>query len=113
MTAFKRFVSQQVELAQSQLHELLLINQEETREDVMPKMCLRSLQDDPTISTPGWNFIKDPRNTTLHNHERWLLNRIANSDWLQQEFLDATRPRSAHWSKKAAKHYLQQVDAFL
>ena len=43
MTAFKRFVSQQVELAQSQLHELLLINQEETHEDVMPKMCLWSL----------------------------------------------------------------------
>lgn len=82
MTAFKRFVSQQVELAQAQLHELLLINQEETREAAVPKVSLRSLKDDPTINTLGWSFIKDTRNAALQNHEHWLLNRVANTDWL-------------------------------
>jgi hypothetical protein len=59
ITAFKRFVSQQVEMAQAQLHELLLINQEEARKAVVLEMNLRSLKNDPTINTLGWSFIKD------------------------------------------------------
>jgi hypothetical protein len=53
MTEFKRSMAQQVELAQAQLHELLLIHQDEARDAVLPEISLRSLKDDPTINTLG------------------------------------------------------------
>jgi hypothetical protein len=114
MTALRKFISHEVEIAQSQLHELLLVNPEENREDVVPALALRTLKDDPTVTKPGWSFLKDPRNTALHGHERWLLNRVANTDWLQEEFFaKSTSGKTTKWSRKAAEHYLQQVDAFL
>jgi hypothetical protein len=98
-------------MAQSQLHKLLLVHPDEAREAVIPTISLRSLKDDPTISQPGWSFLKDPRNTMLQGHERWLLNRVANTDWLQEEFFAGLG--LAKWRRPAVKHYLQQVDAFL
>ena len=65
-----------------QLHKLLLVYQEEDREAVVPKISLRSLRDDPTISIPGWSFLKDTRNEGLKGYDRWLLNRVAHLDWL-------------------------------
>ncbi len=115
MTSLRRFIADQVESAQGQLQELLLVNPEERREDVVPALALRTLKDDPTASEPGWSFVKDPRNTALHKHDRWLLNRVANTDWLQEEFFAQTKSgkRTAKWSRKATEHYLQQIDAFL
>lgn len=115
MTSLRRFVSNQVETAQGQLQELLLVNPEESRERVVPALALRTLKDDPTASEPGWSFVEDPRNTALHKHDRWLLNRVANTDWLQEEFFAQTKSgkRTAKWSQKAAEHYLQQIDTFL
>jgi hypothetical protein len=100
MTGLKRFVSQQVTIAQNQLHEILLINQVEDREAVVPVLNVRMLKDDPTIDQPGWSFLQDPRNTDLLGHERWLLNRVAKLDWLQEEFL--VQPKSTKWKRKAA-----------
>jgi hypothetical protein len=114
MTTFRRFVSHQVEIAQSQLHELLLVNPEENREDVVPTLALRDLKDDPTVSEAGWSFLKDSRNVALQGYDRWLLNRVANNDWLQEEFFAKSKTgKTAKWSRTAAEHYLQQVDAFL
>jgi hypothetical protein len=97
MTALRRFVSNKVEIAQSQLHELLLVNPVENREDVVPALALRTLKDDPAASEPGWTFLKDSRNTALHGHDRWLLNRVANTDWLQEEFFAKSRcGKTAH-----------------
>jgi len=62
------------------------VNPEESREDVVPTLVLRSLKDDPSANEPGWSFLKDSRNTALHGLDRWLLNRVANTDWLQEEF---------------------------
>jgi hypothetical protein len=115
MTALKRFVAHGVEMCQTQLHELLLVNPEEDREDVVPALNLRALKDDPTASQPGWSFLKDSRNIYLHGRERWLLNRVASSDWLQDEFL-LTNPKNktkAKWRRKAVDCYLSQVDRFL
>jgi hypothetical protein len=86
ITALRRFIVDQVEIAQSQLHELLLVNSEESREDVVPALVLRALKDDPTINEPGWSFLNDARNTALHGHDRWLLNRVAGADRLQEQF---------------------------
>jgi len=80
MTALRCFVLAQVEVNQSQLHELLLVNPEENREDVVPALTLRALKDDPTISEPGWSFLQDTRNTALHGHDQWLLNRVASTN---------------------------------
>jgi len=103
MTALRRFVSEQVEINQSQLHELLFINPKESREDVVPELTLRALNDDPTVSEPEWSFLKNARNTTLQGHDQWLLNRVASTDWLQEEFF--AKSKTAKWSRKAAEHY--------
>jgi hypothetical protein len=76
MAQLKVFVSTQVELAQAQLQELLLIHPDEVRESVVPALSLHSLKDDPTISRNGWSFLQDPRNGQLHGKDRWLLNRV-------------------------------------
>lgn len=51
-------------------------------EDVVLKLTLRALKDDPIASEPKWSFLKDTRNSTLHRHDQWLLNRVARIDWL-------------------------------
>jgi hypothetical protein len=111
MAQLKLFVSMQVELAQAQLQELLLIHADEAREDVVPSLSLHSLKDDPTISQNGWNFLQDPRNGQLQGKDRWLLSRVLQYAWLQERFF--VRPGSAKWNTRAVEHYLKQVDAFL
>lgn len=111
MTGLKQFVTKEVTIAQAQLHEILLINPEEDREAVAPTFNLRMLYDDPSIDIPGWSFLDDQRNTALHGHEQWLLDRVTSNDWLQDEFLAG--PKSSEWRRKAVDRYLAQVDAFL
>jgi hypothetical protein len=111
MTNLKSFVAKQVSIAQQQLHDLLLIHEDEDRESVTPKFNLRSLKDDPSISEPGWNFLKHAENSALHSHEDWLLTRVIKTDWLQDEFLESQQ--SAKWKKQAVRRYLKQVDSFL
>lgn len=111
MTNLKSFVAKQVSIAQDQLHDLLLIHQDEDRKSVTPKFNLRSLKDDPTIDEPGWNFLKHAENSALHGYEDWLLTRIVKTDWLQDEFLESKQ--SAKWKKQAVHRYLKQVDSFL
>jgi hypothetical protein len=84
------------------------VNLEERREDVVLALALHTLKDNPTASEPGWSFVKDSRNTALHKHDRWLLNRVANTDWLQEEFFAQTKSgkRTAKWNRKAAEYYL-------
>ena len=80
MTTLQRFVSEQVEINQSQLHELLLVNSEENKEDVVLELTLRALKDDPTVSEPGWSFLKGARNTALHGLDQWLLNWVVSTN---------------------------------
>jgi hypothetical protein len=111
MANFKTFVARQVNLTQQQLHELLLVHEDEGRESTVPEFNLRSLKDDPTISEPGWNFLKHKGNLALHGYEDWLLMRVIRTDWLQDEFLD--NQQGAKWKKQAVIRYLKQVDSFL
>lgn len=48
MMRLKRFIALQVEAAQEQLHELLLVHLEEERAAVVPPLSLRSLKVDPS-----------------------------------------------------------------
>lgn len=121
MEGLRRLVRTETELAQEQLAGLLLIRPDESREDIVPALCLRRLRDDPTIQQKGWSFIDDKRNAELHGYERWLLRRVLECEWLQEEFL--ARPKwmkpsrssmvAAKWKAQAVEHYLAQVDTFL
>ncbi|KAJ9655720.1 hypothetical protein H2201_008738, partial [Coniosporium apollinis] len=112
MQQLRWFVRDQVDLAQAQLEELLLVHPEEVREDVVPAINMHGIKDNPSVSEAGWSFLSDGRNQEqFGNHDRWLLNRVLDNKWLQEEFLP--KPKVAKWSKRAAERYMQQVDAFL
>ena len=111
MAGLKQFIRQQVNLAQEQLQQLLLIHAEEAREDVVPVLRLQDLRDDPALSQLGQSFLTDPRNSTLQGHDSWLLNRVLKQSWLQDRFF--VDIKQARWKVPAAEDYLRQVDAFL
>ncbi|OOO04500.1 hypothetical protein AFCA_000004 [Aspergillus flavus] len=127
MKGFRQFTATQVQLAQDELEQLFLLHPEEIREEMIPSLPLRELQDDPTNNQRGWNFLHDPRNqatlsqamfTTHGRHrgaaERWLLDRVLTLDWLREEFLDVRQSDSqVIWQKPHVDHYLKQVEAFL
>jgi hypothetical protein len=52
------------------------------RDDVVPTFFLHRLQDNPSNSQKGWNFLKDPRNVDQleEGGEKWLLNRVLEND---------------------------------
>ena len=115
MTALRWFMRDQVELAQKQLHDLLLLPPDrdaESRADTVPPVRLRELKDDPTVNTPDWSFLLDKRNEDqLAGHDRWLLRRIRDHGWLRKQFLDG--PHSTTWKKKRVKSYLDAIQTFL
>jgi hypothetical protein len=108
MSQLRYFIRFQLNRAQGQLEEILLVHPTETREQVVPPIALKDLKDNPAIIEPGWNFLQDPRNTALHGYERWLLNRVLEKDWLQDEFL-----KEGKWRTAAIKQYRSRVNAFL
>lgn len=115
MTALRWFMRDQVELAQKQLHDLLLLPPDrdaESRADAVPSLRLRELKDDPTINTPNWSFLLDKRNEhQLAGYDRWLLRRIRDHGWLRKQFLDGQQ--STTWKKKRVKSYLDAIQTFL
>jgi hypothetical protein len=111
IAALKQFVRQQVNLAQDQLQQLLLIHAEEAREEVVPILRLHDLKDDPSLSRLGQSFLTDPRNVALQGYDRWLLNRALKHNWLQDEFFIDVK--QARWKSSAVEDYLNKVDAFL
>jgi hypothetical protein len=111
MAGLKQFVRQQVDQAQDQLQQLLLIHAEETREDVVPMLRLQDLRDDPSLSRPGQSFLTDPRNASLQGYDRWLLNRVLKHSWLQDQFF--VNVQHTQWNTPTVEDYLSQVDAFL
>jgi hypothetical protein len=108
MSQLRYFVRFQLDRAQNQLEEVLLVHPTEAREQVVPSINLKDLKDNPAISEPGWNFLRDPRNTALQGHERWLLNRVLEIDRLQDRFL-----KRGKWRTVAIAEYKRLVDAFL
>lgn len=111
MTGFKGFVLQQIKFAGEQLRSLLYMQLEEDTIAHLPELDLKRLKDNAAVKTPGWNFLCDPRNTTLQGYERWLLNRVISTDQLRKDFF--LEAESARWRRPAAERYLKQVDTFL
>lgn len=105
------FVQQQVDFAQDQREQLLLIHAEEARVNVVPMLRLQDLKDNPALNQLDQSFLTDPRNPGLKGYDRWLLNRVLKHSWLQDEFF--VNVRNAMWRLRAVEKYLRQVDEFL
>ncbi|KAJ5215756.1 uncharacterized protein N7498_002163 [Penicillium cinerascens] len=116
MTDFQRFARTRVTLAQSDLEQLFLLHEDEERETVVPLLSLHQLQDNLTHNQRGWNFLHDRRNRDILtvNGERWLMDRLLQSDSLRGEFLEIRKHDiQVVWRLSAVDNYLQQVDRFL
>jgi hypothetical protein len=111
MTGLKGFVLQQINTAGAQLRSLLCMHLEEDAIAPLPDLKLERLKDNAALKTPGWSFLRDPRNTALQGYERWLLHRVVGTDRLRKDFFIDVE--LAKWSRPAAERYLKQVDAFL
>ncbi|KAL5373648.1 hypothetical protein PMIN06_012450 [Paraphaeosphaeria minitans] len=95
MAGLKRFVAVQVDLAQSDLEQLLLVHGDEKGEDMIPTFELCDLKDDPTECAKGWTFWKGPRNKDLlPEGKRWMLDRVLNTDALRAEFMELRKEDS-------------------
>lgn len=114
MPDFRRFIREQVAIAQSQLEDLCLLCVDESRELTIPELFLHDIRDDPTNNTRNWSFLNDPRNkATIANRGDWLLNRVFDAEPLQRQFVDVSIGGRVVWRAPEAKRYLARVDAFL
>jgi hypothetical protein len=116
MSALRYFVRDQLEKAQAQLEKLLLLHTQEKREDLDIRFWIHRVVDDPTENQKRWSFLRHPQNLqgALPDREMWLLKRILETPWLQEEFIHlesiVTEPT---WNQKVCQDYLLLVDAFL
>lgn len=65
MQSFRRFVLVQMQRVQSLLSDVLMLNVDEARGDVIPIIHLHRLRDNLAVVESGWNFLNDERNKTL------------------------------------------------
>ncbi|KAF9882715.1 hypothetical protein FE257_005499, partial [Aspergillus nanangensis] len=118
MSGFRRFIATQVELAQADLERLFLLHEEEEREQIVPRLVLYELRDDPTNNRWGWNFLQDARTRTALSTtgERWLLDRVLETSWLREEFLELRRiGQDDHvlWREGIVTQYQRDIESFL
>ncbi|KAL4744952.1 hypothetical protein BDW72DRAFT_187612 [Aspergillus terricola var. indicus] len=118
MRGFREFIAGQVACAQAELEGLFLLHEDETRADVVLRLALHELQDDPTNNQRGWNFLRHPRTKAAlpTPGERWLLDRVLGAEWLREEFLEVRRVGQADevlWHEGPVDQYLRQLDRFL
>lgn len=116
MDALRNFVREQVEKAQAQLERLLLIHPEETRERLDIRFWIHRVVDDPTENQKGWSFLRHPQNLQgpLPDRHVWLLKRVLETPWLQDEFICAgSTAAEQRWNQSMCQTYFLQVEAFL
>jgi hypothetical protein len=115
MDQFKRLINEQVERAHAQLEDLLLLHQDEKREDLDIAFRMHRLLDNAAENRLDWNFLQDTRNSKgeLPDRRHWLLERVIQNDWLRDEFMDFDNQRKVTWDHAAVHRYKQKVDAFL
>ncbi|KDN63954.1 hypothetical protein CSUB01_12491 [Colletotrichum sublineola] len=118
MQQLRELVREEVRFSQDALAELLLIHPDEDRTEIVPALSLRQLADNPAERQPGWSFLQHPQNTSLHGHERWLLRRVLNNEWLRKDFVTThssvvSSRRKFAFRRDAIEQYYQSVDRFL
>lgn len=111
---FKRFVLQQVQSAQQSLETLFMLGVDESRAEIVPRIALHQIRDDPTNAAPGWSFLKDRRNgDTIPPGDVWLLQRVVGSEKLRDRFCTLDGARHIIWDLKEFQLYHAQVDQFI
>ena len=114
ISAFQAFVRAQVERTQTLLEDLFLLSNDEQRQEIVPKIALYRVRDNPAMIERGWTFLKDPRNVdTLPARDNWMLQRVLRNSALRDESRSVDRDSRVKWRSEAIKHYQKQVDAFL
>ncbi|KAH5618970.1 hypothetical protein HBI23_245980 [Parastagonospora nodorum] len=115
MDALRKFIAVQIDKAQQELEDLLLLHADEARDDIVPPVYLYRLQDNHSNGQKGWNFLKDQRNAAQlqEGGDRWLLSRVLENDWLRDEMVDMIPESQLRWKKKAVQAYFEKVDKFL
>jgi hypothetical protein len=111
MTGLRDLVSAEVEAAQNQLADLLLVPPDTERKHIVPQVSLRSVVDDPSEGAPGWNFTCHHQNEVLHGHRRWILDRILKEAFLRRDFFE--NESTGKWRLQTVGRYLSTVNAFL
>jgi hypothetical protein len=114
MNELRWFLRDQVELAQNQLHDLLLlpVGGADVRQRYLPTLQLSALKDDPTVRDSRHSFLCEPRNQhILGDKQRYILHQIRSSSPLARRFF--TNADTLSWDQKAVRSYRQQVNAFL
>jgi hypothetical protein len=77
---------------------------------------MHRIVENPAENARDWNFLQHLQNLngTLPYRENWLLDRVLENKWLQEEFIRLeTCAEQVQWRQKAVKDYKKQVDAFL
>lgn len=100
--------------AQRQLETLFLLGRDEERAEVVPRVALHRIHDNPTVVTQGWNFTKDNRNEdTLPSGDTWLMRRVLHLDRLRDRFCSVRGCQGVEWDSREVEWYRSQVDSFL
>jgi len=114
MSGLRSFLSAEIHETLAELRDLTFSSDPAVVAGTVPTLRpfdLNILKDNPSNRQPGWNFLKDPRNPSLHGHERFLLRRLFGSDSLREIFL--TGPDQEAWRVREVEAYLAAVDRFL
>jgi hypothetical protein len=116
MEKFRDFARDQVNSAQTQLEDLLMLHPNESRKDLGVEFWMHQIVDNAAENASEWNFLCHPQNQqgTLPCRDNWLLERVLRNDWLRDEFICAgSTAKQVRWKRKAVEAYRRQVDAFL
>lgn len=90
--------------------ELLFLNMEE---ELLPEVQLRTIFDDIGITTPGYFFPNDKRNSQwAQDGQTWLLQRILDSVVRKRQWIQSTSGNTIRFRTNQVTQYIGLVDDF-
>ena len=108
MPEFRSFVHGLINDVERLVYQDLLFDERRTN---TPPVRIKALQDDPSNSVPGWNFLQDPRNKHIFHTQDWLINHIALDK--QRQAIFKLRGLEGRPNRSGIKTYLNQVKVLL
>jgi hypothetical protein len=108
MPEFRSFVHGLVEDVERLVYQDMLFDERRTN---IPPVRIEALQDDPSNSVPGWNFLQDPRNKHVFHTQDWLVNHLALDK--QRQAMFKLRGPEGRPNRSGIKTYLDQVKVLL
>ncbi|CAI6340681.1 unnamed protein product [Periconia digitata] len=114
MNSLQWFLHDQVQEAQDQLHDLLLLPSRDAdmQSQRVPQLHLARLRDDPTVSLANYSFLDNKRNEgILGGKERYLLHRVRQEAHVRRYFFK--NPETLTWNTSHVQQYVERARAFL